>query len=185
MVLPVQKTIETPQLPLVFRWSMSLLCLSCRFFCRQAQMIGIMAGMAPKDRCAATQLCLAGFAGDDAARAVFLVKGLDVPVVCNVRCWPCLCSTVEVHSCSSSASWSDVYGGFWKNLLFFFVNVYFDPEVDSRRGILDIISTSSIWQLRQIQRLLEDFLVFLTRFLRSILGLSRCGLHKEIWTFSL
>ena len=43
----------------------------------------------------------------------------------------------------------------------FYVNVYFDPEVDSRRGVLDIISTSSIWQfLRQLQRLLEEFLVF-------------------------
>ena len=38
----------------------------------------------------------------------------------------------------------------------FYVNVYFDPEVDSRRGIQDIISTSSIWQfLRQLQRLSE------------------------------
>ena len=89
------------------------------FFCRQAQMIGIMAGMASKDSYAATQLCLAGFAGDDTARAVFPYKGLDVSVVCNVRCWPCLCSTVEVRSCSSSASWSYVYGGFWKNLLYF------------------------------------------------------------------
>ena len=81
-------------------------------------MLGIMAGMAPKDSYAATQLCLAGFAGDNTARAVFPVKGLDVPVVCNVRCWPCLCSTVELRSCSSSASWSDVNGGFWKNLLY-------------------------------------------------------------------
>ena len=43
----------------------------------------------------------------------------------------------------------------------FYVNVYFDPEVDSRRGNLDITSTSSIWQLRQLQRLLEELLVFL------------------------
>ena len=43
----------------------------------------------------------------------------------------------------------------------FYVNVNLDPEVDSRRGNLDIISTSSIWQfLRQLQRLLEEFLVF-------------------------
>ena len=89
------------------------------FFRRQARMLGIMAGMAPKDSYAATQLCLAGFAGDDTARAVFPVKGLDVSVVCNVKCWPCLCSTVELRSCSSSASWSDVNGGFWKNLLYF------------------------------------------------------------------
>ena len=39
--------------------------------------------------------------------------------------------------------------------------MYLDPEVDSRRGNLDIISTSSIWQfLRQRQRLLEEILVF-------------------------
>ena len=31
MVPSVQRIIEIPQLPLVFRWSMSLLCLSCRF----------------------------------------------------------------------------------------------------------------------------------------------------------
>ena len=41
------------------------------------------------------------------------------------------------------------------------MNVFFDPEVDSRRGNLDIISSSSIWQLRQLQRVLEEFLVFL------------------------
>ena len=36
-----------------------------------------------------------------------------------------------------------------------------DPGVGSCRGNLDIISTSSIWQfLRQLQRLLEEFLVF-------------------------
>ena len=41
------------------------------------------------------------------------------------------------------------------------MNVYLDREVDSRRGSLDIISTSSIWQfLHQLQRLLEEFLVF-------------------------
>ena len=40
---------------------------------------------------------------------------------------------------------------------FFYVNVNLDPEVDSRRDNLDIISTSSIWQfLRQLQRLLEE-----------------------------
>ena len=33
-------------------------------------MLGIMAGMAQKNSYAATQVCLAGFAGDDAARAV-------------------------------------------------------------------------------------------------------------------
>ena len=65
----------------------TLLALCC-LRCRQAQMIGIMAGMAQKDSYAATQLCLAGFAGDDTARAVFPDKGLDVPVVCNVRSWP-------------------------------------------------------------------------------------------------
>ena len=37
-------------------------------------MLGIMAGMAHKNSCAATQLCLAGFAGDDAARAVSLLR---------------------------------------------------------------------------------------------------------------
>ena len=88
MVQSIQRIIQTLQLPLVFRWSMSLLCLSCRFsgaaverrrffFCRQAQMIGILAGMAQKDSYAATQRCLAGFAGDDTARAVFLDKGLN------------------------------------------------------------------------------------------------------------
>ena len=34
-----------------------------------------------------------------------------------------------------------------------------DPEVDSRREYLDI-STSSIWQLCQLQWLLEEFQVF-------------------------
>ena len=43
---------------------------------------------------------------------------------------------------------------------FFYVNVNLDPEVDSRRENLDIISTSSIWQLRQLQRLLGEFQVF-------------------------
>ena len=43
----------------------------------------------------------------------------------------------------------------------FYVNVNLDPEVDSRRENLDIISASSIWQfLRQLQRLLEEFQVF-------------------------
>ena len=68
---------------------------------------------------------------------------------------------MEVRRCSSSACWSDVYGGFWKNYYFFYVDVYLDPEVDSRRGNLVIVSTSSIWQfMRQLQRLLEEFLVF-------------------------
>ena len=43
----------------------------------------------------------------------------------------------------------------------FHVKVNLDPEVDSRRGNLDIISTNSIWQfIRLPQRLLEEFLVF-------------------------
>ena len=74
-----QQITEIPQLLFVFRWSMSLLCGSCRFsgaavektfvlplrktsrsqclpfFCRQAQMLGIMASMAQKDSYAATQ----------------------------------------------------------------------------------------------------------------------------------
>ena len=48
------------------------------FFCRQAQMLGIMAGMAQKNSYAATQLCLAGLAGDDTARALFPDNVLDV-----------------------------------------------------------------------------------------------------------
>ena len=94
MVQTIQRIVEIPQL---------LRCPCCAgradsqvppwrrprfFFCRQAQMLGIMAGMAQKNSYAATQLCLAGFAGDDTARAVFPDKGLDVPVVCNVSCWP-------------------------------------------------------------------------------------------------
>ena len=92
-------------------------------------MLGILAGMAQKNSYAATQLCLAGFAGDDTARAVF-------------------------GQTSTEAS-GRIYS-------IFYVNVNLDPEVDSRRGYLDIISTSSIWQLRQIQRLLEEFQVFST-----------------------
>ena len=82
MVQTIQRIIETPQLPLVFRWSMSLLFWLCRFpgaavektvflLFRQAQMLGILIGMAHKNSYAATQLCLAGFAGDDTPRAVF------------------------------------------------------------------------------------------------------------------
>ena len=33
-------------------------------------------------------LCLAGVAGDDRVRGVYPDKGMDVPVVCNVWCWP-------------------------------------------------------------------------------------------------
>ena len=52
--------------------------------------------------------------------------------------------------------------GFWNNLPFFHVKVNLDREVDSRGGNLDIICTSSIWQfMRQLQRLLEEFQVFL------------------------
>ena len=41
------------------------------------------------------------------------------------------------------------------------MKVNLDPEVDSRRGNLDIISASSIWQfIRQQQRFLEEFQVF-------------------------
>ena len=70
------------------------------------------------------------------------------------------------------------------------MNVYFDPEVDSRRGNLDIISTSSIWQLRQLQRLLEEFLVFLYVKVDSFPEVDfwacpRRVSHKEIWTFFL
>ena len=91
-------------------------------------MLGIMAGMAQKNSSAATQLCLAGFAGDDTARAVF--------------------------SQTSTEASGRIY-------FIFYVIVYLDPEVDSRRGNLDLISTSSIWQfLRQIQRHLETFQVF-------------------------
>ena len=44
----------------------------------------------------------------------------------------------------------------------FYVKVNLDPEVDSRRGNLDIISTSSTWQfIRHLQRLLEEFLLVL------------------------
>ena len=42
----------------------------------------------------------------------------------------------------------------------FYVYVDLDPEVDSRRENLDIISTSSIWQLCQLQWLLGEFQVF-------------------------
>ena len=98
------------------------------FFCRQAQMLGIMAGMAQKNSCAATQLCLAGFDGDDAARAV-----------------------------SADQTCTEASGIFY---YVFYVKVNLDPEVDSRRGNLDIHSTSSTWQfIRQLQRLLEEFLV--------------------------
>ena len=46
----------------------------------------------------------------------------------------------------------------------FNVKVNLDPEVDSRRGNLDMLSTSSTWQfIRQLQRLLEEFLVFFPR----------------------
>ena len=67
----------------------------------------------------------------------------------------------------------------------FYVNAHFDPEVDSRRGNLVIISTSSIWQLRQLQRILEEFLVFLYVKVGSFLEVDfwACpvrGSHKEI-----
>ena len=129
----IQRIIEVPQLPLVFRWSMSLLCWSCRFSgaaVEKTAFLLLSAGPAARHQnsYAATQLCLAGFAGDDTARAVF-------------------------GQTSTEAS-----GRFYS---IFFVNVNLDPEVDSRRENLDIISTSSIWQfLRQLQRLLEEFQVF-------------------------
>ena len=152
MVLPVQKTIETRfsvvDVPAVL-------------------VVQIFLSAGPDDRHhgrygSKGQLCLASFAGDDTARAVFPVKGLDVPVVCNVRCWPCLCSTVEVSAVAvhrpAGETSTEAPGRIYS---IFYVNVYFDPEVDSRRGNPDIICTSRIWQLRQLQRLLDEFLVFL------------------------
>ena len=61
----------------------------------------------------------------------------------------------------------DVYGGFGRIYYVFHVKMNLDPEVDSRRGNRDIISTSSIWQfIRQLQRLLEVFQdIILTSFL--------------------
>ena len=66
-------------------------------------------------------------------------------------------SAVAVHRPAGQTS-TEAYGRIY---YIFFVNVYLDPEVDFRRGNQDIISTSSIWQFwRQLQRLLEEFLVF-------------------------
>ena len=62
--------------------------------------------------------------------------------------------------------WVDVYGGLWKNSGVFYVKVNQDLEAAAyRRGNLDTISTSRIWQLfagfiRQLQRLLEEFQFF-------------------------
>ena len=72
----------------------------------------------------AVVLCLAGFDGDDTARAV-----------------------------SADQTSTEASGRFY---YVFYAKVNLDPEVDSRRGNLDIFSTSSTWQfIRQLQRLLE------------------------------
>ena len=82
MVQTIQRIIETPQLPLVIRWSMSLLFWSCRFSgAAVEETVELLFSAGPDARhpgwlahmnsYAATQLCLAGFAGDDTARAVF------------------------------------------------------------------------------------------------------------------
>ena len=50
----------------------------------------------------------------------FLDKVIDVPVVCNVRCWRDSAQNCGgLRSCSSSASWSDVYGGLWMIFSYF------------------------------------------------------------------
>ena len=66
-------------------------------------------------------------------------------------------SAVAVHRPAGQTS-TEASGKFY---FIFYVNVYLDPEVDSRHRNLDIISTSSIWQFfRQLQRLLAEILVF-------------------------
>ena len=154
------------------------------FFCRQAQMICIMAGMAQKDSYAATQLCLAGFAGDDTARAVFPDRGLDVPLCATSGagrdCAQLWSFEVAVHPAGETST--EASG---RIFFIFYVYVYLVP----RRGNLDIISTSSIFQFRQLQRLLEEFLVFLyvkvDSFLEVDFGLVPARLQKEIWTVFL
>ena len=83
MVQTFLRIIEIPQLPLVIRWSMSLLFWSCRFSgaavektvflllfgrprCSASWLVWLTRTVMPRHR-----LCLAGFAGDDTARAVF------------------------------------------------------------------------------------------------------------------
>ena len=125
-------------------------------------MIGIMAGMAQKDSYAATQLCLAVLLVTTQLALCSLTRGWTCPLCATSGagrvCAQLWRSPVAVHRPAGQTS----TGASGKIYYIFYVNMYFDPEVDSRRGILDIISTSSIWQfLRQIQRLLEEFQVFL------------------------
>ena len=69
---------------------------------------------------------------------------LTCPFVCNVRCWPCLCSNCGgLRSCSPSASWSDVYGGFGRILHFFYMKVNSGPEVVFHSG--NLVSTSPLY----------------------------------------
>ena len=93
MVQTIQRIIEIPQLPLVFRWSMSLLCWSCRF-----------SG-------AAVAFLLVGRPSCSASWPVRLHRTVMPRHSCA---WLVLQVTTQLALCRS-----DVYGGFWKNLLFF------------------------------------------------------------------
>ena len=74
----------------------------------------------------------------------FLEKVVDVPVVCNVRCWPCLCSKLwRSPQLQSIGSWSDVYGGFGRILHIFCMMVNSGPEVVFHSG--NLVSTSPLY----------------------------------------
>ena len=66
------------------------------------------------------------------------------------------------RSCCSSASWSDVYGGYWKNLLSFLRECVlrsrgrFSPRKSGHCFYKEYLA------VRQLQRLWEEFFVFST-----------------------
>ena len=96
MVQTIQRIIEILQLPLVFRWSMSLLCWSCRFSGAAVEKTAFL--LVGKPRCSASWLVW-----------------LTYTVLPRHRCaWLVLLVTTQLALCRS-----DVYGGFWKNLLYF------------------------------------------------------------------
>ena len=104
----------------------------------------------------------------------------DGPTVLVDNGWFCwLFASLAVFPSFVGGRWGRRPRRLMKIFVVFYVKVNQDPEVVSVRcGNLDIFSTSSIWQfLRQLQTLLEEFLLFF-----DVKVDSQRGSHMENWT---